>query len=126
MDLLIGNSGFTHISSYIFECLDNKSLCQSRLVNKKWRWFIDQRKFKWIRILQIRIEKIKTWLESNKDWADVIETISDKGKVEDVINLTLIFNGIKSSSLHFGITPLHQAVYSGDLKTVSFLGLIFF
>ena len=39
-------------------------------------------------------------------------------------DFALIFNSVKLSSLHFGITPLHQAVYAGDLKIVSFLGQI--
>ena len=89
MDLLINNHGFLHIPTYIFECLDDKSLCQSRLVCKNWLWFIDQRKFTWKRTLNIKIEKVKSWLESNQDWTDIIEHIYKKGKVVDTRDYSL-------------------------------------
>ena len=122
MELFINNPGFVHISASIFESLDNQSLCKSRLVCKNWLWFIDQRKFIWKRCLQIKIDQVKPWLETNQDWAKIIENIFDSGTVEDLKDFALIFSSVKLSSLHFGITPLHQAVFAGNLKTVTFLG----
>ena len=84
MDLFINNPGFLHISASIFESLDNQSLCKSRLVCKNWLWFIDQRKFIWKRCLQIKIDQVKPWLETNQDWAKIIENIFDSGTVEDL------------------------------------------
>ena len=84
MDLFINNPGFLHISASIFESLDNQSLCKSRLVCKNWLWFINQRKFIWKRCLKIKIDQVKPWLETNQDWAKIIENIFDSGTVEDL------------------------------------------
>ena len=41
-----------HIATMIFGYLDNKSLCQSRQVEKSWLNFIDSHKFYWKRVTQ--------------------------------------------------------------------------
>ena len=70
MDLLVQIQGFAHIASQIFQCLDDKSLCQSRLVSRKWRQFIDKEKFWCNRIVQ---SGQKSRFCQSQEWKDVFE-----------------------------------------------------
>ena len=121
MDQLIQNTGFHYIVQNIFACLDYESLCTCRLVCRSWCYFLDHEKFNWIRILQGQSDKIKPWLDHNKDWSQVIQDIANHGRVQDVKKMVVILRPMKTSCLNFGITPLHQAVYVGDFETVKFL-----
>ena len=65
--------GFAHISAYIFNLLDNHSLCQSKLTCKSWKTFLETQKFYWQRINQNLIGKITI---NSSDWKKVIGKLS--------------------------------------------------
>ena len=66
--------GFAHISAYIFNLLDNHSLCQSKLTCKSWKTFLETQKFYWQRINQKLIGKITI---NSSEWQKVVLQLSD-------------------------------------------------
>ena len=69
--------GFAHVGSAIFQYLDNKSLCQSRLVCSSWAWFIVSERFWHRRIIQ-RGEKSQ-FCQSD-EWRRVFDSFGDSNK----------------------------------------------
>ena len=56
---------FPHLLEKIFEKLDNRSLTKCREVKKSWRKFIDERRYPWIRIVDIptKLQEPITYLD---------------------------------------------------------------
>lgn len=118
MERLIDNYGLIHLATQIFAYLDNESLLQSQLVCKSWLNFLQNQRFFWKRKLRAKSGKVS---ELNQDWQKLVSNIEKKGSVEDILSLISIMEKFKGSCLHFGITPLHQAIFSGDLELISFI-----
>ena len=77
----------------IFQRLDNKSLCNARLVCQKWNQIILNKKFWWRRILKhekkhLKFCKKQEW--SKKGWKDLIKHVEICGNHEAVIELCIV------------------------------------
>ena len=73
---------FPHLSERIFDQLCDQSLADSQRIGKPFCNYIDQQKFKWLRIIH---KHIKNNSNFSKDWKKVVENaptkiIQDLGK----------------------------------------------
>lgn len=111
--------------------LDNKSLCQARLVSSKWRKFIDDQFLWWTRILDGSQRRLAS------EWKSIVQSlVLTRKRPADVRILAAIlqdfFAATSSSSSSFQhhqssrtfetlATPYHVAVWNGHLSHVLFL-----
>ena len=90
MESILINPGLEAIGIIIFEQMNNKELCNSRLVCKIWCGFIDSVKFYHKKILSHVLSYPKQWLQSRKEWQYLIRKLKVHGEKESVIKMGLI------------------------------------
>ena len=107
---------FPHISEAIFSIVDNKSLSNSRKVNREWQSNIDNLKNRWIRKIQWRTKKCDKF---RSEW-----DIALKGTpVEILKNLGVAidkFNGFRGTNI-IELSPLHIVARFGPLELFTYL-----
>ena len=102
---------FPHISEAIFSKVDNKSLSNSRKVNREWRSNIDNLKNRWIRKIQWRTKKCDNF---KNEWdialkGTPVEILKNLGAAIDK------FNGFREMS------PLHIVARFGHLELFTYI-----
>ena len=131
MEDFVENPGLVEIGQRIFFYLDNLSLCRSRLVCKSWRDFITDTgasRIFWIRILKRNWEKSHHWVHVNKDWKQIFQEIyykADKNKIKRFVEIYQKYFPVEdtlwSRGPSYGVSPLHQAVYTGDIESIRYV-----
>ena len=107
---------FPHISEAIFSIVDNKSLSNSRKVNREWRSNIDNLKNCWIRKIQWRTKKCDNF---RSEW-----NITLKGTPAEILKKLGLaidkFNGIWGTNI-FQLSPLHIVASFGQLELFTYV-----
>ena len=107
---------FPHISEAIFSIVDNKSLSNSRKVNREWRSNIDNLKNRWIRKIQWRTKKCDNF---RNEW-----DIAMKGTPVEILKKLGVaidkFNGFRGTNI-IELSPLHIVASFGQLELFSYV-----
>ena len=107
---------FPHISEAIFSIVDNKSLSNSRKVNREWRSNIDNLKNRWIRKIQWRTKKCDKF---RSEW-----NIALKGTPVEILKKLGVaidkFNGFRGTNI-IELSPLHIVARFGPLELFSYV-----
>ena len=88
----------------IFQDLDDESLCNARLVCRRWRDIIDSGKFWWLRViknelLKTRLAKINsTW--TKKGWKKLIKHIFRKASYPALVQFGVLIQTNQKRPLH--------------------------
>ena len=104
--------GFPQILEEIFEKLDNESLTKCREVQKSWKKLIDDRRYPWIRI--VNIPKI---LSGGNTYLHIA---AKYGQIE-VLNEIISEEGDKDPKNERGSTPFLVACQYGQSELVKML-----
>ena len=107
---------FPHISEAIFTIVDNKSLSNSRKVNREWRSNIDNLKNPWVRKIHRFVCNYKCGI-FRSDWGKAvkgmpIETLKKLG--EAIYKYQQDFSNVQ-------LSPLHVAATFGDLELFEYI-----
>ena len=98
---------FPHIAENIFQNLDNQGLTKCRCIDQSWQNFIDQKKYPWMRIVQIPTIPANGnsyfHLAAKTGQGSIFETIFDEEKDKNPRNDN-------------GFTPFHLAAKHGCLR----------
>ena len=79
-------SNFPHIGEAIFSRLKDQDLVSSRLVSKSWKYFFDDQKFYWIRIIQ-RFLVQRNWEEFKFAWGRILKTFKFED-IKEIVEIT--------------------------------------
>ena len=105
-------SRFTHIAEDILEQLDNKRLISCREVSKSWQEFIDQKKFSWIRLVNM-----PTLLNNGNKY---LHFAAKAGQIK-LFNDVFESEEVKDPKNDNGVTPFHIVCSYDHLKLVDIL-----
>ena len=109
---------FSHLSQEIFDSVDNQSLAKCQEVSLPWYEFVQQQKFRQIRIIKSIIEQFNevgdTWKKVFK--SATTQNITNLGQAVDLFYQTS--TQIKDSSPHNVVAG--KVIYQGALTTVWF------
>ena len=107
---------FPHLSEAIFSIVDNKSLSNSRKVNREWRSSIDNLRNRWIRKIQWRTKKCDKF---RSEW-----NIALKGAPVEILKKLGVaidkFNGFRGTNI-IELSPLHIVARFGPLELFTYL-----
>ena len=124
-DTILANPGYENIGVKIFNCLSNKELTKCRLINQRWKMFIDSVKFYHQRILLHQISNPQRWLQIRKEWQSLLRNLVKKGDTASVRKMGLMiveFNLIQSYvPICKESTPMHIAASVGNIEALEFL-----
>ena len=107
---------FPHISEAIFSIVDNKSLSNSRKVNREWRSNIDNLKNRWIRKIQWRTKKCDKF---RNEW-----DLALKGTPVEILKKLCSaidkFNGFRGTNI-IQLSPLHIVARIGPSELFTYV-----
>ena len=139
---------FPHLAEQIFNCLENKSLTNCKLVSRSWQNYLEHLKILDVRIILSVVEKYHTVQESWKkilklskrqvifDLRDSVEKVYEDVPAKKTLtpyhilamdghldSYKYVANKFKEKNPvnDTGETPLHVAAFSGDLEMCKYI-----
>ena len=109
---------FPHLIETIFCELDNQNLVDFREVNRTFRSFIDNGRFRWIRIIQKFVGNISN--PHKEPWKKVLHKAPTQN-IQELGKAVKKFFEVRKSRIQHEWAPLHIAAERGRLTLCAFI-----